>query len=96
MILDDTTKSSLILMDEEAFYQAIQKLFQQFKAEQKEGDIYLSESETMKMLKITSKTTLWNYRNSGKLPYYQINKRVILYLKSEVEEFIKQHKVNTF
>ena len=57
-------------------------------------ETFLNESESMEVLKITSKTTLWMYRTKLGLPYYQIGKRVILYRKSDLISFIKKHKVS--
>ncbi len=85
---------TLILSDEETFFKLLEKFYQQLKSKE-EVEEFLSEQETMKLLNITSKSTLFRYRSTG-LGFYQIGKRVILYKKSEVIEFIEQHKVSGF
>lgn len=84
---------TLILSDEDTFFELLEKFYRQIKAEDQEE--YMTEKETMKLLGISSKSTLFQYRSNG-LPYYQIGKRVILYKRSEVVQFIESHKVQGF
>lgn len=89
-------KQTLILGDEETFFQLLDAFYKRVKEENiSDGDTFLSETEVMNLLKISSKSTLWSYRSNG-LTYHQIGKRVILYKKSDVIEFINQHKVKGF
>lgn len=53
------------------------------------GDVLLDNQDLMVILKV-SQRTLQRIRNSGLLPYKNINKKNY-YLKSDVEKFIREH-----
>jgi len=49
---------------------------------------YLNSDEVAHILRV-SKRTLQNYRTEGKIMYYKISKKSILYKVEDVEEFLK-------
>lgn len=51
------------------------------------GERYLTDKELSERLKI-SRRALQEYRNKGKLPYYQIGAKV-LYKESDIEKMLK-------
>lgn len=51
------------------------------------GDRYLMDKELSERLKI-SRRALQEYRNEGKIPYYQIGTK-ILYKESDIEKMLK-------
>ena len=51
------------------------------------GERYLTDKELSERLKI-SRSALQEYRNKGKLPYYQIGAKV-LYKESDIERMLK-------
>ncbi len=51
------------------------------------GDRYLTDKELSERLKI-SRRALQEYRNEGKIPYYQIGAK-ILYKESDIEKMLK-------
>ncbi|MDD3333849.1 MAG: helix-turn-helix domain-containing protein [Proteiniphilum sp.] len=51
------------------------------------GERYLTDKELSERLKI-SRRALQEYRNKGKLPYYQIGAKV-LYKESDIERMLK-------
>lgn len=51
------------------------------------GDRYLTNKELSERLKI-SRRALQEYRNEGKIPYYQIGAK-ILYKESDIEKMLK-------
>lgn len=94
MIEDFSNMRTLILSDEDTFFKLLEKFYKQLQSKD-EVEEFMTEKETMKLLGISSKSTLFQYRSNG-LPYYQIGKRVILYKRSEVIGFIEKHKVSGF
>lgn len=62
----------------------------------KGGEKWIDGSEAMKLLGITSKTTLQLYRDSGKLRFSKINSKTILYDRESVMEFIESNARDTF
>ncbi|MEM9857788.1 MAG: helix-turn-helix domain-containing protein, partial [Bacteroidota bacterium] len=87
----------VICLEEEAFYKLVNSVVDRMKREH--GDNHwkwVNDIEAMRLLNITSKTTLQEYRNSGKIRYSQPRKRIILYDRDSLNEFLEQNAKNTF
>ena len=59
-----------------------------------EGQRFLTDTVLSQYLKLT-KRTLQEYRNSGKLPFYQIGRK-ILYRESDIEKLLLNNRVEAF
>lgn len=59
-----------------------------------EGQRFLTDTVLSQYLKLT-KRTLQEYRNSGKLPFYQIGGK-ILYRESDIEKLLLNNRVEAF
>ena len=57
---------------------------------------WIDESEAMKLLNVSSKTTLFAYRTEGKIRYSQMGKKILLYSRSSINDFISKHTKHTF
>lgn len=89
-------KQTLILGDEETFFKLLDVFYKRIKEENTiDGEVFLSESEAMAVLKITSKSTMFSYRSNG-LPYHQIGRKILIYKKSDLEAFINRHRIEGF
>ncbi|HHV85652.1 MAG TPA: helix-turn-helix domain-containing protein [Petrimonas sp.] len=53
------------------------------------GERYLTDKELAERLKV-SQRVLYEYRQNGKIPYYQIGAK-ILYKESDVEKMLESH-----
>jgi hypothetical protein len=84
-------------MEDEAFYALFEKVVQhvnnKLPAQQKK---WVSDKEAMKMLNITSKTTLQNLRDEGKIEFTQPMKKKILYNPESINAYLEKHKKKTF
>lgn len=58
------------------------------------GQRFLTDTELSQYLKLT-KRTLQEYRNVGKLPFYQIGGK-ILYRESDIEQLLLKNRVEAF
>lgn len=58
------------------------------------GERFLTDTELSEMLKLT-KRTLLEYRNCGKIPYYQIGGK-ILYRENDIEKLLYENRRDTF
>ena len=58
------------------------------------GERYMTDTELAEMLKL-SKRTLLEYRNSGKIPDYQIGGK-ILYRESDIERLLAENHKDAF
>lgn len=60
------------------------------------NDRWISGEETMKVLRISSKTTLQKLRDEGKIRFSQPEKKIILYDYDSINEYLDKHANNTF
>lgn len=58
------------------------------------GERYITDSELANYLKLT-KRTLQEYRNSGKVPFYQLGGK-ILYRESDIEQLLSDNRTEAF
>jgi hypothetical protein len=89
----------VICFEDRAFYAMIDKLeayIDSKKPKQSQGDKWVSGEEAMRMLRITSKTTLQKFRDEGKIRYSQPEKKIILYDADSIRDFIEDFTYETF
>lgn len=87
----------VICLQDEALYALIEEVVTRLKKEHGEvKDKWLSDIEAMKCLNIKSKSTLQSYRDEGKIRFSQPSKKVILYDRDSINEFLEKHSRNTF
>lgn len=58
------------------------------------GERFMTDTELAGMLKL-SKRTLQEYRNHGKIPYYQIDGK-IFYRESDIEKLLEENMLKMF
>lgn len=58
------------------------------------GERFMTDTELAGMLKL-SKRTLQEYRNRGKIPYYQIDGK-IFYQESDIEKLLEENMLKMF
>ena len=89
----------VICFEDRAFYAMIDKLeayIDSKKPKLTEGDKWISGEEAMRMLRITSKTTLQKFRDEGKIRYSQPEKKIILYDADSIRDFIEDFTYEPF
>lgn len=87
----------VICLEDEAFYQLIEKVVSHIK--EKEGikeDKWLSTDEAMDILKIKSKTTLQKLRDEGRIRFSQPDRKIILYDRDSINDYLEKHAKETF
>lgn len=84
---------NVIHIEEETFFELIEmvvaRLSDKFEVP---NDKWIDGDEAMRLLRIKSLTTLQKYRDEGKIEFSQPSKKVILYNRFSIEEFIEKHK----
>lgn len=87
----------VICLEEEAFYalieQVLARLHEKY-GEQK--DKWINEDQAMQCLNIKSKTTLQKLRDEGKIRFSQPQKKIILYDRESIMQYLEQNVRNTF
>jgi len=87
----------VICLEDAALYSLFDKLVDHLNLkENRTADKWVSGEEAMRMLRITSKTTLQKFRDEGKIRFSQPEKRIILYDTDSIHEFLNDHAQETF
>ena len=84
----------VIVFESEAYYKFIAEVIERFSTEEKPK--WIKETEAMGLLGIKSKTTLWKLRCEGKIRYSQPTKKVILYDRESIIDYIENNAFETF
>ncbi|HAD14993.1 MAG TPA: DNA-binding protein [Saprospirales bacterium] len=87
----------VICLEEKAFYALIDQVVARIKSQQPSTlDRWIVDTEAMDLLKIKSKTTLQKLRDEGKIRFSQPEKKIILYDRESINDFIEKNVRNTF
>ena len=86
MCIRDSSNINIICLESEA----LKSLVKQLAAELKEEDYpWIDEKEAMLLLRISSKTTLQKYRDTGNIDFRRISKKHIVYRRQSILDFIE-------
>jgi len=87
----------VICLQDEAFYALVERVVERIKEKQdKKPDKWIGGEEAMKILRITSKTTLQKLRDEGKIRFSQPEKKIILYDTESIQEYLNKNARETF
>ena len=89
---------NVICLESEAFYQLVQKVIDQIKEDHNDPkeNRWISDHEAMSHLRIKSRSTLQQYRDEGKIRFSQPSRKIILYGRESIYDFINEHVKQTF
>ncbi|TFF37272.1 helix-turn-helix domain-containing protein [Mucilaginibacter psychrotolerans] len=82
-------------LEEPAFFELIDILYERLKGRET-PDKWIPGESVMSMLNISSPTTLQKLRDTGAFRISQLSKKVILYDRESVEEYIEKHARKPF
>ena len=88
----------VICLESAAFFELVERVVQRMKkeSEDQKEDKWISSQEAMKLLRITSRTTLLYMRNEGKIRYSQLAKKIILYDRESILDYLEKNATDTF
>jgi len=86
----------VICLEEPAFYDLIDKVVLYIKTKHEVKDKWISAEEAMKLLHITSKTTLQKFRDEGRIRFFQADRKIILYDRDSINEYLERNAKDTF
>ncbi|MEQ1745689.1 MAG: helix-turn-helix domain-containing protein [Saprospiraceae bacterium] len=87
----------IICLESEAFYALIEEVVTRLQEKNNIGqEKWIGDAEAMQLLHISSKTTLQKYRDEGLIRFSQPSKKVILYDRDSILEFINTKAKDTF
>lgn len=87
----------IICLESEAFYALIDEVVQRLK--EKNGiaqEKWINDEEAMKLLHISSKTTLQRYRDEGLIRFSQPSRKLILYDRNSILDFLNTKAKDIF
>lgn len=87
----------VICLESIAFYQLIEHVVERLSNQQQTPiKEWINNEEAMELLGITSRTTLQRYRDEGSIRFSQPSRKVILYDRNSILEFLDNHAKETF
>lgn len=87
----------VICLETEAFYELIDKVVERLESQSPDIDNkWIDTQEAMSLLGIKSKTTLQGYRDNGDIRFTQPRKKLILYDRDSILEFLEGNARETF
>ncbi len=87
----------VVCLQEEAFYKLFDKVVEHLEKNQKgEPSKWIDGEEAMSILKITSRSTLQKMRDEGKIRFSQPQKKIILYDRDSILDYIENNTRETF
>tara|TARA_R110000868_G_scaffold67966_2_gene201200 strand:+ start:2484 stop:2753 length:270 start_codon:yes stop_codon:yes gene_type:complete len=87
----------VVCLQEEAFYSLFDKVLEHIEAKVKDKPAkWIDGEEAMSILKIKSTTTLQKLRDEGKIRFSQPQKKIILYDRDSINEYIENYARETF
>lgn len=88
---------NVITLEDEAFYELFHKLAAELRKQlPPQRDKYISTEEAMRMLRITSKTTLQKLRDTGQIRYSQPMPKHIVYDSDSILAYLEKHARDIF
>lgn len=89
----------VICIEDAAFFALIDKVVERLKEKSPapvKNDKWISGTEAMNMLRIKSKTTLQKLRDEGKVRFTQPEKKIVLYDRQSIEDYLEDFTYETF
>lgn len=80
----------IICIESEAFYKLIESVIERL-GDKPIEDKWISDYEAMNLLRISSKTTLQKLRDEDAIRFSQPKKKLILYHKDSINEYLDKH-----
>ncbi len=86
----------VVCLETKAFYELVDDVVKRMMKQRKEKSKWLSGEEAMGILKITSKTTLQKLRDEGHIKFSQPMKKLIVYDRQSILDYLEKHSHEPF
>lgn len=91
------TSFNIICLETEAFHTLVDQVVERvMKEKDSKPSKWISDKEAMELLNISSTTTLQKYRDEGSIRFSQPSRKVILYDRDSILDFIEKHAKDIF
>lgn len=85
----------LLVVDQDSLRLLLEELLQSIPIQISEKE-WITLEETMEMLNLKSKTSIQKLRDKGEIEFTQPMKKIILYRRSSVLEYLEKHSRKTY
>ena len=97
MFLTLLTIMEVICLETEAFFSLVEEVVKRLKDnDSDQHDKGIQTIEAMRLLGIKSKTTMQKLRDEGSIRFAQPQKKIILYDRDSIMEYLDKHAKETF
>lgn len=86
----------VVCLESHALDKLIDSVVERLMEQRKEKPKWLSGSEAMSLLKVSSKTTLQKLKNEGHIKYSQPMKKHVLYDRQSILDYLERHSHSAF
>lgn len=87
----------VICLEEDAFYELIEQVVARLSDKHGQTkDKWIADEEAMRLLNIKSKSTLQKLRDEGRIRFSQPQKKIILYDRDSIHEYLEKNARETF
>lgn len=88
---------NVICLQDTAFYALVEEVYERLKEKSNiKKDKWISDIEAMQLLNIKAKSTMQNLRDEGKIRFSQPSRKLILYDRDSIMEYLDNNAKNTF
>ena len=95
--MNESNKDSVICLESIAFYQLVEEVVQRLSPVHSEGqEKWINDKQAMALLSIKSRSTLQNLRDEGKIRFTQPSRKLILYDRNSLLEYLEKHAQEPF
>lgn len=86
----------VICLEDAALYSLVERVIERLKDKQKDADDkWINDEQAMTLLNVKSKTTMQKLRDEGKIRFSQPQKKIILYDRHSILEYLDTNAKNT-
>ena len=78
----------VICLETDAYYKLLQEVIDIVKDQDQQEELWVDTETAMSILKISSKSTLQKFRDEQKIIFSQISRKVILYSRESLYQFL--------
>lgn len=87
----------VICLEEPAFYELVEQVVARLKEKHgPEKESWIAHKEAMQLLNVSSKTTMQKLRDEGKIRFSQPQKKIILYDRQSILNYLDKNARKTF
>ncbi|HZJ21505.1 MAG TPA: hypothetical protein VFD35_14285 [Pricia sp.] len=87
----------VVCLQEEAFYALFDKVVEYIESKREDNPFkWIDGEEAMGLLKIKSTTTLQKLRDEGNIRFTQPQKKIILYDRNSISDYLEKYARETF